>query len=113
MSKSKKPSRFFRQFSGEYMGNSFEIERRKMDKNAYKRLKKKLGRKPRSKIEYVYRDDDVGCRYLEKKHYINLIRNSEILYDEKKGKSIRAAYDWILKKKTKHKNKASKSGKRK
>jgi len=78
MSKNKKPGRLHkriicRSFSGEYMGNSFEIKRIKSGR----------------KVEYRYRDNDVGSRRLNKHLYKNLVKNSEVLYDGKKEKYIR------------------------
>ncbi|MCL2861876.1 MAG: hypothetical protein FWE22_05660 [Firmicutes bacterium] len=87
--KIKKPDRFFKSFSGEYNGVSFEITRSKMDKREYVAQKNALGVKPKSKVEYLYCDDDIGGRFLDKKHYDNLIKNSEVLYDKKKEKYIR------------------------
>lgn len=83
MPRIKKQSRFYKSFSGEYMGVSFEIER------------VRVGRK----VEYRYRDNDVSSRCLNKYLYKNLIKNSELLYDDKKGRYVR--YGGCLSRKTK------------
>ena len=84
----KKTSRFEKSFQGEYSGICFELTRSRTDKREYKAIRNALGRRP-DKVEYLYCDGDVGARFLDKKHYKNLVKNSEVLYDVKKDKYIR------------------------
>lgn len=68
----KKPGRILKSFTSEYNGNCFDLIKRKTNK----------------KVEYVYEDVSIS-RKIDKKHYKNIVKNSEILYDNKKGKYIR------------------------
>ena len=86
--KTTKYDRHYKCFSGEYMGNHFEITRNKTDKRERTAQKNATGKRP-SKHEYLYTDNAVGARFLTKRHYDNLVRNSEVLFDEKRGRIIR------------------------
>ena len=85
--KAKKPDKFYRSYFGEYYGNAFDLERRKSKRTkADKAVTKKVtGIRSKSNFEYIYKDDNVKC-HLNKKQYNNLVKNSEVLYDEMREK---------------------------
>ena len=73
-------------FGGAYKGESFQVTKMKTDKVEYKRLAKILGHNP----EYFYESGDYGnYTFVDKKQFKDILKNSEVLYDEKKRKYIR------------------------
>lgn len=67
----KKKPKICKHYSGEYSGVSYDVKKVK---------------KPKGKVEYHYQDSDVGSRKLNKSLFKNLVKNSEVLYNEKKKK---------------------------
>ena len=78
MKKKKKKIKVREEFTGEYSGNWFRISKLK---------------RPADGKKYQYYDADIGTRKFTKKQYNFLKKNSEILYNEKKKKSVRCWTD--------------------